>query len=66
MLRLAAALAFVLTLVAGAPSAVAQIAAPNDAGVAMGYLHYVVRDVEANAAFWVALGGKAERVGGRP
>ena len=24
----------------------------------MGHLHYVVRDVAANKAFWVALGGK--------
>ena len=29
----------------------------------MGHLHYLVRDVEANAAFWEALGGEAERVG---
>ena len=55
----------VLVLLAGggASPALAQIAAPNDAGVAMGHLHYVVRDVEANTAFWVALGGEARRVG---
>jgi catechol 2,3-dioxygenase-like lactoylglutathione lyase family enzyme len=47
--------------VAVSPAA-AQIAAPNDAGVALGHLHYVVRDVEANTAFWVALGGEAARV----
>lgn len=63
MHRLVAALAFVLALVVRAPSADAQIAAPNDAGVAMGHLHYIVRDVEANTAFWVALGGEAEQVG---
>jgi catechol 2,3-dioxygenase-like lactoylglutathione lyase family enzyme len=39
-------------------SAKAQLSAPNAAGVAMGHLHYVVRDVAANKAFWVALGGK--------
>ena len=52
-----------LLLAAAVPSATAQIARPNDAGVAMGHLHYVVRDVEANTAFWVALGGVADRVG---
>jgi catechol 2,3-dioxygenase-like lactoylglutathione lyase family enzyme len=36
----------------------AQLSPPNAAGVAMGHLHYVVRDVAANKAFWVALGGK--------
>jgi len=34
----------------------AQLAAPNAAGVAMGHLHYRVRDVEANRKFWLALG----------
>jgi catechol 2,3-dioxygenase-like lactoylglutathione lyase family enzyme len=38
--------------------ATAQLSPPNAAGVAMGHLHYVVRDVAANKAFWVALGGK--------
>jgi catechol 2,3-dioxygenase-like lactoylglutathione lyase family enzyme len=41
-----------------ARSAAAQLSPPNAAGVAMGHLHYVVRDVAANKAFWVALGGK--------
>jgi glucose/arabinose dehydrogenase len=36
----------------------AQLAAPNSSGVAMGHLHYRVRDVEANKKFWVALGGE--------
>ncbi|MCE2515746.1 MAG: VOC family protein, partial [Acidobacteria bacterium] len=63
MHNLAAALAVALLLVATASPAGAQIAPPNEAGVAMGHLHYVVRDVEANTAFWVALGGEAERVG---
>jgi aldose sugar dehydrogenase len=42
----------------------AQLAAPNASGVAMGHLHYRVRDVEANKKFWVALGGEEVR-GGR-
>jgi catechol 2,3-dioxygenase-like lactoylglutathione lyase family enzyme len=46
-----------LTLVSLA--AVAELSAPNTAGVAMGHLHYVVRDVAANKAFWVALGGRS-------
>jgi len=42
-----------------ATSAHAQLSAPNATGVAMGHLHYVVRDVAANKAFWVALGGRS-------
>ena len=40
-----------------------QVARPNTAGVAMGHLHYHVRDVEANKKFWIALGGEAARLG---
>jgi catechol 2,3-dioxygenase-like lactoylglutathione lyase family enzyme len=36
-----------------------DLSAPNAAGVAMGHLHYVVRDVAANKAFWVGLGGRS-------
>jgi catechol 2,3-dioxygenase-like lactoylglutathione lyase family enzyme len=50
---LAVCIALRLTAAAGA-----QLSAPNAAGVAMGHLHYVVRDVAANEAFWIALGGK--------
>src|SRR4030095_8031812 len=39
----------------------AQLSAPNASGVAMGHLHYRVRDVEANKKFWVALGGEEVR-----
>jgi glucose/arabinose dehydrogenase len=39
----------------------AQLAAPNASGVAMGHLHYRVRDVEANKKFWIALGGEEVR-----
>ena len=34
----------------------AQLLHPNDSGVAMGHLHYKVRDVQANQKFWIALG----------
>lgn len=34
-----------------------RLAAPNARGVAMGHAHYVVADVAAERAFWVALGG---------
>jgi glucose/arabinose dehydrogenase/extradiol dioxygenase family protein len=39
----------------------AQLSAPNASGVAMGHLHYRVRDVEANKKFWIALGGDEVR-----
>ena len=50
-------------LLAAAVPASAQLAAPNSAGVSMGHLHYRVRDVNANVAFWTGLGGTAVRVG---
>ena len=40
----------------------AQLATPNPSGVAMGHLHYRVRDVEANKKFWIALGGDVRSV----
>jgi catechol 2,3-dioxygenase-like lactoylglutathione lyase family enzyme len=43
----------------GIADASIQLAAPNAAGVAMGHLHYTVRDVAANRDFWVRLGGTA-------
>jgi len=50
--------------VLGAPRVLlAQLSPPNAAGVAMGHLHYHVRDVEANRKFWMALGGEATRLG---
>jgi catechol 2,3-dioxygenase-like lactoylglutathione lyase family enzyme len=50
-------------LLATASTASAQVAAPNASGVAMGHLHYRVRDVNANVAFWTRLGGTAVRIG---
>jgi catechol-2,3-dioxygenase len=39
-------------------SAMAQIAAPNAAGVTMGHVHYTVKDVDAQKRFWIEqLGG---------
>ena len=47
-----------LALVAVAVSpAMAQLAAPNDAGVAMGHLHLVVKDVDVQKKFWAMMGG---------
>jgi len=47
----------VLLIAAAAGPAMAQLAAPNDAGVAMGHLHLVVKDVEAQKKFWTMMGG---------
>ena len=52
------AVALVLAVLGCALPAHAQLAAPNSAGVAMGHLHYRVRDVEANKRFWVTLGAQ--------
>ena len=41
----------------------AQLAAPNEAGVAMGHVHYNVQDVEASKKFWMALGGASIKFG---
>ena len=41
----------------------AQLAAPNEVGVAMGHLHYYVRDLDANQRFWESLGGEVSRFG---
>ena len=53
-----AASALVLALLLARPG-LAQIAAPNEAGVAMGHLHFFVEAVPAERDFWVALGGTA-------
>ena len=39
----------------------AQLAVPNELGVAMGHIHLFVRDVEANKQFWTALLGATIR-----
>ena len=43
----------------------AQISAPNEAGVAMGHLHFKVRDLEAHRKLWVdVLGGTPSKLDG--
>lgn len=54
---------FLLAAMLFASPAFGQLSEPNTAGVAMGHLHYHVRDVEANKRFWITLGGKPVRVG---
>lgn len=39
------------------PAALAQLAAPSDAGVAMGHIHLSAKDVEATRKMFVAIGG---------
>jgi catechol 2,3-dioxygenase-like lactoylglutathione lyase family enzyme len=57
-------IAFVVALLLStADLASAQLAPANQAGVAMGHLHYRVRDVGANLKFWSALGGTPVRIG---
>lgn len=41
----------------------AQLSEPNAAGVAMGHLHYHVRDLATNTAFWTTLGGEVSQTG---
>ncbi len=58
-------LIFVLCLAAIFPARLswAQLAAPNDAGVAMGHIHLVVRDLDAYKKFWLAMGGTPGELG---
>ena len=63
-MRLPHALLIVVALATGlvqlparAQAPAPSLAPPNAAGVAMGHLHYRVRDVAANRKFWMALGG---------
>jgi catechol 2,3-dioxygenase-like lactoylglutathione lyase family enzyme len=41
----------------------AQVAAPNDTGVSMGHVHFVVQDMEAGKNFWTAMGGTPGKLG---
>ena len=59
-MRVAIAVALLLLVT---DRALAQMAPANPAGVAMGHLHYRVRDVGANVKFWSALGGTPVRIG---
>ena len=51
-----------IALVLIAQAADAQLTPANQAGVAMGHLHYRVRDVDAHVKFWSALGGTPVRI----
>jgi len=48
--------AWVLALASSTP-ALAQLAPPNDIGVALGHLHVAVKDVEAHRQFWTTMLG---------
>lgn len=63
MTRLALALTLMVLLTAAPVGA--QLARPNAAGVSMGHLHYVVRDVEAHRKFWMDFGATPVKVGNR-
>jgi len=54
--RLLAAAACSLAFSSAAP-ALAQLAPPNDIGVALGHIHLVVKDVEAQKQFWTTMLG---------
>lgn len=41
----------------------AELAAPNEAGVSMGHVHLVVRDVDASKKFFTDIGGIAVKLG---
>jgi catechol 2,3-dioxygenase-like lactoylglutathione lyase family enzyme len=53
----------VLMLALSAGATQAQLASPNQSGVAMGHVHFIVRDLDANARFWAALGGRETQFG---
>lgn len=57
-MRVCLLIAVLSTIPLGAVASWAQLMPPNSAGVAMGHLHYKVRNVEANKKFWAALGAK--------
>ena len=64
MTRICRATVTVLVILLGLSApALAQLSPPNEAGVAMGHLHYYVREVEANQRFWESLGGEAASFG---
>jgi catechol 2,3-dioxygenase-like lactoylglutathione lyase family enzyme len=60
---LAASLLVSIASCAAPHGALAQLSAPNAAGIAMGHLHFVVHDVAATKAFWQKLGGTPVTLG---
>jgi len=58
---------FLAALAVVALPARAQLAQPNDAGVAMGHIHLFVKDVDAQKHFWIdTMGGTAVQNGPLP
>ncbi len=52
-----------LALLIPARASWAQLAAPNEAGVSMGHVHFAVQDMEAGRKFWTAMGGIPGKMG---
>jgi catechol 2,3-dioxygenase-like lactoylglutathione lyase family enzyme len=63
MRMLTGAVALSIALSSGQVLVLAQIASPNRSGVAMGHLHYLVRDIDLTKRFWTTLGGTPLKVG---
>jgi len=63
-MRILASVVALFVVVLSAPLR-GQLASPNDRGVSMGHLHYVVRDVEANRKFWIDFGATPVKIGNR-
>ena len=57
MKKVAAVFLLAAALMMAANVSRAQLAAPNEAGVSMGHVHLLVRDVDASKKFWTDLGG---------
>jgi catechol 2,3-dioxygenase-like lactoylglutathione lyase family enzyme len=53
-----------LLLAANGGSAAGQLLAPNGAGVSMGHVHMLVKDIDAGKKFWAMLGGKPIKIDG--
>lgn len=49
-----------------APTGVAQLPAPNEAGVSTGHVHFVAPDPERHHEIWTALGGEPMTAGSLP
>ncbi len=63
MKKVAAIFLVALALMMAATGLRAQLAAPNEAGVSMGHVHLLVKDVDASKKFWTDLGGTAAKLG---
>ena len=56
--------AFLAAALAVCLPAYAQVPAPNDAGIAMGHLHFTAKDKAAQTKFWVeVMGAKPAKLG---